>query len=83
MIEQCPTNFKGSFKNYQCNICNEEELDQRHLLYCKKLLMNNLKLKHLPKYEDIYKDNLSEQKYIAELIIENIKIKEDFENPIK
>ena len=40
----------------------------------------NTKLKHIPKYEDIYGNNASEQKYIAEIMLENIS---NMENILK
>ena len=57
MVEECPTNFKGSGRNELCNNCNKENLNQEHLLYCNKLLEINSKLKHFPNYKDIYGNN--------------------------
>ena len=54
IVEECLTNFKGIGKNELCNICNKVKLNKEHLLYCNELLEMNTKLKHIPKYEDIY-----------------------------
>ena len=80
MLEECPMNFKNKYTEYVCNICNLEDLDQEHLLMCKQLLKINKIVSIMPNYQDVYEDDVIKLKYIAEVLIENIRNKEDIEN---
>ena len=80
MVEECPMNFKNKYTEYVCNICNLEDLDQEHLLMCKQLLKINKIVSIMPNYQDVYEDDVIKLKYIAEVLIENIRNKEEIEN---
>ena len=73
MVENIKFNFKAKFNdNLGCNICEESPCTQKHLLYCKKLLGCNENVMYIPNYEDIFNnDDVSEQNYIAKLMMEN------------
>ena len=80
MMEECPMNFKNKYTEYICNVCKLKDLDQEHLLMCKKLLEINKVMTIVPNYQDVYEDDVMKLKYIAEVLIENIRNKEAIEN---
>ena len=82
-IREVKCNFKNENKNnILCNSCQISECTQRHLLSCPKLIGGNELLTYIPNYEDIFGNNITEQAYIASLMLENLRRKKLFENCI-
>ena len=48
-------------------------------LICTKIVGKNEKLTYIPKHEDIFNEEIHEQVYVAEIMMENIKIKKKIE----
>ena len=82
MVENIKCNYKEKFKpNLTCKSCLISECNQKHLLYCSKLLGSNELVTYIPEYSDIFDDdNISEQNYIATLLMENLTQKKLIEN---
>ena len=80
-IESIKMNFKHEYKeNLICNSCENSECNQAHLMYCKALLGSNKLITYIPNYEDIFVDtNIEEQCFIANILIENLKLKKELE----
>ena len=81
MIENIKHNFKEHYKpNLICDSCKLSECDQKHLLECSELIGKNEIVSYIPDYKDIFNDNdIHEQQYIANLMMENLKIKKVLE----
>ena len=81
MVENIKHNFKEQYKpNLYCGSCNLSECDQKHLLECTKLIGKNELVSYIPNYIDIFNDNnIKEQHYIANLLMENLKSKKVIE----
>ena len=77
MVENIKHNLKEHYKpNLKCDSCNLSECDQKHLLECPKLIGKNELVSYIPNYIDIFNDNdITDQVYIANLMIENLKSK--------
>ena len=69
--------FREQYKpNLTCNSCHLSECNQEHLLECSALIGRNELLTYIPNYIDIFdNENSTEQKYIARLMMENLKRK--------
>ena len=77
MLEECKSNYKEMYKNNtMCDVCKLHECTQKHLLLCPKLLEENELVTEIPIYENIFKDDIKEQKYVAEIMMENLRIKQ-------
>ena len=71
------TNFRGKYDNFECELCNEEDENQKHMLECKEI-MKKIKVEvKIPEYDELFKGNVREQLEIAKAFLENMKIKED------
>ena len=71
------TNFRGKYDNFECDLCKEEDKNQKHILECKEI-KKKIKVKiELPEYSELYKGNIRKQLEIAKAFLENMKIKED------
>ena len=75
MVKNIKHNFKKHYEpNLKYNSCNLSKCDQKHLLKCPKLIGKNELVSYIPNYIDIFNDNdITEQVYIANLIIENLR----------
>ena len=81
MIENVKHNFKEHYKpNLICDSCKLGECDQKHLLECSQLIGKNEIVSYIPDYKDIFYDNdIYEQQYIANLVMENLNMKKYIE----
>ena len=71
------TNFRGKYDNFECELCNEEDENQKHMLECKEI-MKKIKVEvKIPEYDELFKGNVRKQLEIAKAFLENMKIKED------
>ena len=76
MVEGVKMNFKDKYKpNLICDACNKSECTQTHLLECSVIIQGNDLVMHIPRYEEIFGDDLREQVYIAYIMKENVRRK--------
>ena len=57
------SNFINGHSDFSCHLCGEN-LDQKHILECRKLLENNadiLKVKGKTEYSDIFDEDVTKQ----------------------
>ena len=81
----CKMNFKNKYRNDNllCDLCNNENEDQPHLLRCnvlKRKLQSTQIANNKISYESIYSDDVHKQKEIAALFLELFKLKTEVEN---
>ena len=69
------TNFRNKNETLECDLCNNENESQRHVLECEEILKQKKEYGQQPKYEEILEDNVKNQAEIAKLFIENLKIR--------
>ena len=55
---------------------------QIHILHCETLVRNNNKISYLPTYGDLYSEDVQEQIYISNIIFENMRIRQEFQQPL-
>ena len=70
-------NSKGMFENFQCEVCNEEDETQEHILKCKML---NKEEKEIVDYSKIKNENIIEMINIARKFKNNLEIREQYIN---
>ena len=80
-VTDVKSNFKGKYDNLECNICEkEEEQSQKHIIECMELNKNKSEeFEKMPRYEEIYKNNVSNQIKITRKFIVNMKRKKELE----
>ena len=71
------TNFIGKYENFECDLCNEEDETQKHVLECKEIMKQMKDKVEIPEFGEIFKGNVKKQLEIAKSFLENMKIKED------
>ena len=67
-------NLRGMHETLECDICNEEDESQKHLLECSEILKKKESNVKSPEYEKIFGENVREQLEVAQACIENLKI---------
>ena len=72
-------NRSWKYSDLTCRSCKIPYTNetQEHTLFCKALMDSNFQVTYLPKYSDLYCDDLQEQFYISTLIFENLKIRDE------
>ena len=68
-------NFRNKYEVLECDICKDEEETQKHILECDEILKNTNKNIKETEYDELFKDNVTNQTEIAKMFIENMKIK--------
>ena len=68
-------NFRNKYEVLECDICKDEEETQKHILECDEILKNTNKNIKETEYDELFKDNVTNQTDIAKTFIENMKIK--------
>ena len=61
-------NYKGSFDNLNCTVCNKEKEYQKHIIECKKIL-------EMRENEKKVSENVNSQKEIAKYLKKIGKLK--------
>ena len=82
-VTDVKSNFKWKYDKLECNICEkEEEESQKHIIEeCMELNKNkNEEFEKMPRYEEIFKNNVRNQIKITRIFIENMKRKKELEN---
>ena len=72
-VTDLKTNMKGIYDSYECQICENEEETQEHILKCKGI--NNEE--NQVKYEDIFSGTAKEKMKVAKCFKENMKIRDN------
>ena len=76
-VTNVKTNFRGKYENFECNLCNEKDQNQKHMLECKEI-MKKMKVKvKIPEYDELFKGNVKKQLEIEKAFLETMKIKEE------
>ena len=66
-------NFKGMYQDFLCEICNEENESQEHIIKCKKIEKNyTIKLD----FSKIFNGNVNQMVEVARKFKENIEIRD-------
>ena len=68
-------NYKGMYENFQCEVCNEEDETQEHIIKCKIL---NKEEKDNVDYSKIKNGNIIEMVKIARMFKKNLGIREKY-----
>ena len=59
----------------ECDICKQEEDTQKHILKCDEILKNTRRNDKKIEYEELFKENVQNQREIAKMFTENMKVK--------
>ena len=68
-------NYKGMYENFQCEVCNEEDETQEHILKCK--ILNKEESENV-EYSKIKNGNIIEMVKIARMFKKNLGISEKY-----
>ena len=68
-------NFKGGQTNLTCDLCQNHIDDQESLLTCEKLIDHTSITNNLPKYEDIFSEQVNTQLNILSILQERYSIR--------
>ena len=68
-------NFKGGQTNLTCDLCPNHIDDQESLLTCEKLIDHTSITNNLPKYEDIFSEQVNTQLNILSILQERYSIR--------
>ena len=68
-------NFKGMYENFKCEVCNEEDENQEHILKCK--LLNKEEIENID-YSKIKNGNVIEMVKIARQFKKNLECREKY-----
>ena len=66
-------NFENKYKDLSCRACKKEVESQPHLLLCEELNDDNVIAAKIPKYEDLFSENLEDLKVVAHILEANFK----------
>ena len=69
-------NYRGKYDNIECDLCNEEEESQEHILKCKEIMKNESKVE-VPEYDKLLDGSVKFQLEIAKMFNENMKKKKE------
>ena len=69
-------NYRGKYDNIECDLCNEEEESQEHILKCKEIMKNENKVE-VPEYDKLLDGSVKFQLEIAKMFNENMKKKKE------
>ena len=67
------THFRNMHEDIICEGCRISESTTKHTLECNSLIGMNELVTYLPKYEDIYGEDVNEQVYISRILRDNIR----------
>ena len=68
------TNFRNKYNDVKCPNCTEEDT-QSHLLFCDKLVSASSIVKEVPKYSNIFCNNLDEILKVTRIMSQNFKLR--------
>ena len=68
------SNFKNKYHDVKCPNCSEEDTHS-HLLFCDKLASEYSIVKEVPKYSDIFGNNLEEILKVTRIMSQNFKLR--------
>ena len=82
-VSDVKTNFKGKYENFECEICLEENESQIHIINCKEINEQHENIEEIPKYEELFSNNVKSQIKIARRFTQNMKIRKKLINTIR
>ena len=82
-VTEVKTNMKGSYENFQCDLCNNEEETQEHILDCMKIVSMRNEKDVINKLEKIYNGKVREQINVARVFKENMNIRKKILSEMK
>ena len=82
-VTEVKTNMKGSYENFQCDLCNNEEETQEHVLNCMKIVSMRNEKDVINKLEKIYNGKVREQINVARVFKENMDIRKKILSEMK
>ena len=68
MVQEIKTNFGGNYSEYQCPLCHTEVDTQEHLLDCPDLDETNDIVKSVPKYKELFDDEVKKKVKVSKII---------------
>ena len=72
-------NMKNKFYEFECSVCFLEEESQEHVYQCKKIWeIRKQSSSKIPKYEEILWGEVNEKLKVANILSENMKIREQY-----
>ena len=74
-VSDVKSNFKGKDENFTCNICENEDETQKHIIDCPLINKERKDYEKPPEYEELYQRNIQNQLKIVKHFLENMKIK--------
>ena len=75
-ISNVKVNFRGKYESFQCDVCEEEDENQEHLMKCKEINKNKNNSEKIPNYEKLFESNVENLKEIAKFFMENLEIRD-------
>ena len=72
-------NMKGKFDKFECSVCFIEEETQEHVYQCEEIWkLKKQSNKNIPNYEEILWGDILQKLKVANILKENMKIREDY-----
>ena len=68
-------NFQNDHRDLKCDLCENHLDDQESLLTCVKLTNQNAPVTNLPKYEDIFNQDIDVQVRVSAILQEQFKLR--------
>ena len=72
-VTDVKTNMKGSYENFQCDMCKMEEETQEHVLNCIQIVSMNTN--NMESLEEIFSGKVKEKLNVARTFKENMDIR--------
>ena len=77
------TNFRGKYDSFECELCNEEDENQKHMIECREILKHKKTNIKPPDFDELFKGNFKKQLEIAQTFLESMKIKEKLKKKLE
>ena len=75
-VTEIRNNLKGLQDSYECEVCNEEEETQEHILNCKEINKVENNEKRI-EYEKLFDGSVKDKLEIAKLFKQNFEIRKE------
>ena len=75
-ISNVKVNFRGKYESYQCDVCEEEDENQEHLMKYKEITKNKNNCEKNKNDDKLFESSVENMKEIATCFMENMKIRE-------
>ena len=74
-VSDVKSNFKGKYENLTCNLCENEDETQMHIIECPVINKERNEYEKPPEYEELNTKNVHNQVKIVRHFLENMKIR--------